>query len=106
MLEDQGYIRPEESEGRKVYRITPEGEAFLDQDRDTVDEILDRVRDTVRSAFGGALGSINESFARLARQVYREAWRREADDPVARRMVEILDRAAEEIRGLRPEPAS
>jgi DNA-binding PadR family transcriptional regulator len=30
MLEDQGYVRIVEEGGKKIYHITPEGEAFLD----------------------------------------------------------------------------
>ncbi len=106
LLEDQGYVRAEEQEGKRVYHITPEGEAFLDEHRDTVEEILDRVRDTLRSVFGGSLGDLNEAFAGLAREVYREAWRRGADEATAPRIVEILKRAAAEIRALRERPAA
>ncbi len=106
LLEDQGYVRAEEQEGKRVYHITAEGEAFLDEHRDTVEEILDRVRDTLRSVFGGSLGDLNEAFAGLAREVYREAWRRGADEATAPRIVEILKRAAAEIRALRERPAA
>ena len=43
-LDDMGYaaIEPEES-GRKLYRITPEGEAFLAANRAAVDELLARM---------------------------------------------------------------
>jgi DNA-binding PadR family transcriptional regulator len=44
-LDDMGYaaIEAEES-GRKLYRITPEGEAFLVANRETADALLARVR--------------------------------------------------------------
>lgn len=105
MLEDQGYVRAVEEEGKRVYHITPEGEAFLHEHRDTVDDILGRVRDTLRQVMGGAMGDVNESFARLAGLIYKEAWRRGPDDPLTRRIVEILDQAAAEVRGLRDQPA-
>lgn len=104
MLEDQGYVRVVEEEGKRVFHITPEGEAFLDEHRDTVDDILDRVRDTLRQVLGGVRGELNESFARLAGLAYREAWRRGPEDPLTRRIIEILNRATEEIRGLRDQP--
>jgi len=44
LLEDQGYVRAVETEGKKVYHITPEGEAFLEEHRDVIDDILGRVR--------------------------------------------------------------
>jgi DNA-binding PadR family transcriptional regulator len=104
LLEDQGYVRAVEAEGKRVYHITPEGEAFLDQHRDTVDDILGRVRDTLREVLGGTMGDLNEAFARLAALVYREAWRRGPRDPLTAKMVQILERAMEEIRGLREQP--
>ena len=40
-----GEVRMVETEGKKVYHITPEGERYLEQHRDLLDEILDRVRE-------------------------------------------------------------
>jgi DNA-binding PadR family transcriptional regulator len=42
-LEDMGYAAVEADAGRKSYRITPEGEAFLTANRAAVDEALSRV---------------------------------------------------------------
>ena len=53
LLEDQGYVRIVEEEGKKVYHITPEGEAFLEEHRDVLDDIIDRVRDVVRDGVTG-----------------------------------------------------
>lgn len=106
LLEDQGYIRAVESEGKKTFQITPEGEAFLNQHKDTIDDIFDRVRETVRDFAGGAMGELSQAVARLAGLAYREAWRHGPNDPQTRRIVEILTRAAEEVRGLRDQPAA
>ena len=97
MLEDQGYVRSSESSGKKVYEITPEGERYLEEHRDLLDEIVDRVRDTVRDFTGGAIGELQGEFARLARSTFKNAWRRGPDDPAVRRVAEILKRAADEI---------
>lgn len=104
-LADQGLVRVVETEGRKTYHITPEGEAFLDSHRDTIDEIFDRVRETVRDFTGGAMGELSQAFTRLAAVAWRDAWRLGPGDPRIRRIVEILDRAAEEIKNLRDQPA-
>lgn len=106
MLEDQGLIRAMEAEGKKVYQITPEGEAFLDEHHDTIEGIFDRVRDTVRDFAGGAMADLSQAVARLATLSYKEAWRYGPNDPATRRIVEILERAATEIRGLRDQPAA
>jgi DNA-binding PadR family transcriptional regulator len=97
LLEDQGLVRVNETAGKKVYHITPEGEEFLEEHRDVVDEILDRVREAVDSLAGGVLGDLNEVFAGMAGNAYRQAWRGRAGDASTQRIVEILRRAAQEI---------
>jgi DNA-binding PadR family transcriptional regulator len=97
LLEDQGLVRGVETEGRRVYHITPEGQAFLDEHRDVIDDIIDRVRNTLRDVAGGQMGELNAAFARLAAGTYKQAWRRGPDHPAIRRVVEILRRAADEI---------
>ena len=97
LLEDQGLVRARESDGRRVYSITPEGDRYLDERRDDLEQILDRVRETVRDFAGGAMGDLNRAFGDLAARTYREAFRRGASDPALPRIVEILRRAAEEI---------
>ena len=105
LLEDQGYVRAVDTEGKKVYHITPVGEAFLEQHRDVLDEILERVGGAVRGFAGGAMGELSEAFARLARLSFGEAWRANPGDPRVRKIVEILKRAAEEIEAARAHPA-
>ena len=45
LLEDLGYVRPLEQDGKKVYTITDEGKKFLHEREDTVDKIRDHMRD-------------------------------------------------------------
>ena len=97
MLEDQGLVRAEESDGKRIYHITPAGEALLEERRDQLDEIIDRVKETVRDFAGGAMGDLNRAFGQLASRTFREAFRRGPGDPAVRRVAEILKRAAEEI---------
>ena len=97
LLEDQDLVRVVETDGKKVYHITPQGERFLDDHRHTVDDIFERLRDTVRDFAGGARGDLNSAFARLARTTYKGAWRSGPGHPAIRRATEILDRAAAEI---------
>jgi DNA-binding PadR family transcriptional regulator len=98
MLEDLGYVRgTADAAGKKVYEITPEGERSLEEHRDLLDEIVDRVRETVRDFTGGAIGELQGEFARVARTTFRHAWRRGPDDPAVKRVADILKRAADEI---------
>jgi DNA-binding PadR family transcriptional regulator len=97
LLEDQGYVRAVDTEGRKVYHITPEGERFLEEHRDVIEDIFDRVRDTLRDVAGGSMGELHSAFAHLAAVTYRRAWRSGPENPSILRVVEILRRTAEEI---------
>jgi DNA-binding PadR family transcriptional regulator len=97
LLEDEGYIKAVDTEGKKVYHVTPEGERYLEEHRDLLDEILDRVRETVRDFTGGGLGEVQGAFAHLAATTFKKAWRRGPDDPALKRVAEILRKAGEEI---------
>jgi DNA-binding PadR family transcriptional regulator len=97
LLEDEGYVRAVDLDGKKVYHITAEGEAYLEEHRDLLDEILDRVRETVRDLTGGATGDLHQAFAGLAGATFKTAWRRGPDDPALQRVAEILRKAAADI---------
>jgi len=97
LLEDQGFVRGVETDGRKVYHITPEGERFLEENRGTLDDIFERLRDTVRDYAGGAMGDLNSAFAHLAKTTYKRAWRGGPGHPAIKRITEILNRAAAEV---------
>lgn len=97
LLEDQGYVRVVEEDSKKVYHITPAGEAFLAQNRDAIDDIFERVRDTVRDYAGGPMGELHQAFARVATQTYKRAWRFGPGHPAVPRIVEILKRTADAI---------
>ena len=104
LLEDQGFVRAVETEGKKVYHITPEGEAFLREHRQFTDDIFDRVRDMVGGFAAGGMGELNAAFARLARQTYGNAWRLGPDSPVLTRMAEVLKKAAADIEEIGHRP--
>ena len=97
LLEDQGYVRVVEESGKKVYHITPEGEKFLEENKDAVEDIFDRVRDTVRDFAGGPMGELHQAFARVASVTYKRAWRWGGSHPAVPRIVEILKRTADDI---------
>src|SRR6476661_11028341 len=59
LLEDQALVRGVETDGRRVYHITSQGEAFLDENRDVIDDMMDRVRDTLRDVAGGQMGELH-----------------------------------------------
>lgn len=100
LLEDEGYVRAVETDGKKVYHVTPEGEHYLEEHRDLLDEIIDRVKETVRDFTGGGIGEVQSAFAHLAGTTFKRAWRRGPDDPALHRVAEILRRAADEIEAV------
>ncbi|HET9605125.1 MAG TPA: PadR family transcriptional regulator [Gemmatimonadales bacterium] len=97
MLEDEGFVRVEEVDGKKVYHVTPEGEAYLVENRDLIDEIVERVKETVRDVAGGAMGDLHRTFGRLAKTTFGTAWRRGPDDPALAKVAEILKQAAKDV---------
>jgi len=98
-LEDEGLVVAREVEGKKVYEITDTGRAFLEEHRDMVDDIFDRVREAVDRALGGAMGDVNRSLGRLVKVVYRTGWKA-SDEATRQRLVAILDRVVGEVEAL------
>ena len=98
-LEDEGLVRAKDVEGKKVYEITDLGLKFLEEHRDVVDDIFDRVKDAVDEVLGGGMGDLNRAMGTLMRSAYRMGWRSK-DDAVRQKISDILKRAALEIDGL------
>jgi DNA-binding PadR family transcriptional regulator len=105
MLQDQGYVDSAEEDGKRVYRITEAGLAFLDRNSDRVDDVFDRVSDFAERFTGGDMGDVTRSFMRLAQAAFDEATRHSGDSAAMARLKEILERAARDIRtaGTRPD---
>lgn len=97
LLEDEGYVRVVDTDGKKVYHVTPEGAKYLEEHRGVLDEIFDRVRETVREFTGGSSGDMHQAFAHLAAVTFKRAWRRGPEDPALARAAEILRKAAADI---------
>lgn len=98
LLEDMGYATARTEEGnRKVYEITDEGRKYLEENRDTVDDIFGRVDELAGLFFGPAMGSIGRAFGHLSRATFRAAVRHQGDEQWMRRIQEALERAAREI---------
>jgi DNA-binding PadR family transcriptional regulator len=106
-LEEVGHARVEQDAARKLYSITAQGEAHLAENRTTADAILEAL-----SRIGGRMDEVREAFAGVgdldadaadelhhARHALKHALRskRGSDADEARRIANILDRAAAEI---------
>jgi DNA-binding PadR family transcriptional regulator len=106
MLEDQGYVVCDEQEGKKVYSITDEGRAFLEENGDLVDDILERVSDFTDRFFRTEMRDLSRSFRRLAQITFERGVRWSETPEELERIKEILDRAIREIEEKRPGAAT
>lgn len=98
MLEEMGYARVETQDGetRKLYRVTPEGAAYLEKNRDAVDALMSRMQVTASAmARMAAPNAIREAMHTLrhALSMHGAGWT--ADE--ARRVRAIIEKAAAEI---------
>lgn len=106
-LEEVGHASVAQDGGRKLYSITPQGEAFLAEQRGTADAILQalsrigRRMDEVREAFAGVSDLDADASDEMHRARYnlKRALRSKqgSDSAEARRIAGILERAAAEI---------
>jgi DNA-binding PadR family transcriptional regulator len=106
-LNEIGYASVEQQGTRKLYNITPEGQAHLAANRAAADTILETLKriggrmDQVREAFAGVgdadFGASDE--LHRARHQFRHALRAKhgAGPAEAKRIAQILDRATAEI---------
>lgn len=98
-LEDEGLVVGRDVEGKKVYEITDAGRAFLEEHRDVVDDIFDRVREALERTVGGSMADVNRAMKDLMKSVYRTGWRT-ADDATRRRLAEIVRTAVNQVESL------
>ena len=98
-LEDEGLVVARDVDGKKVYEITDTGRAFLDENKDTVEDIFDRVRETVERTVGGSMVEVNRALGQLVKTVYRTGWKADNDE-ARKRLAEVLAKAATEIEEL------
>jgi DNA-binding PadR family transcriptional regulator len=111
-LEEAGYVTAQADGAKKLYTITDEGRAYLDENRDFVDAVLERLGKLgnklarMRRRFGrdeeddDRRGRGLPSLVRAALENLREVAgeRLESDADAEAKLVEILARAAQEMK--------
>jgi DNA-binding PadR family transcriptional regulator len=110
-LEEAGYVTGQTEGAKKLYTITDEGRAHLDENRDFVDAVLERIAAIgnklarVRRRFGGddeeersglRLPPLVRAALENLREVAGERLANDADTEA--KLVEILARAAQELK--------
>ncbi len=102
MLQDMGHISETDAGGaRKVFAITPEGEAYLAERREEVEGLLARLEgigDHKRKA-GGA--PIKRAVKNLLTALWHRATREDSDEETMHGIADILDEAAQKIERLK-----
>ncbi len=98
-LEDEGLVVAREVGGKKVYEITDTGRTFLDEHKDIVEDIFDRVTETVERTVGGSMVEVNRALGQLVKAVYRTGWKAETDE-ARKHVAEALAKATAEIDAL------
>lgn len=97
MLEDEGLLRSREEDGKKIYTITPEGQAYLEEHGDIVDRIFRRLGTFADGFFGKDTRELTASFSRLAQTCFEGTFSGRLDREAIQRMTEILDQARGEV---------
>ncbi|MFT3792966.1 MAG: PadR family transcriptional regulator [Rudaea sp.] len=110
-LEEVGYANVAAEGAKKLYSITDPGRQYLDDNRESADAMLDQL-----ARIGAKMGRVREIFSAHDDEdprggIWRDAWlarrelkaalrdKRHAGAKEARRIAEILKRAAAEVRG-------
>jgi DNA-binding PadR family transcriptional regulator len=105
MLEDQGFVTSSETDGKKVYSITQAGTEHLEENRDLLDQISDRVSDFTSGIFRDDMRDLGRTFSKFTQTAFERAVKFPGDPDVVRQIKEIIERARHELEGVRPKQA-
>jgi DNA-binding PadR family transcriptional regulator len=98
LLEELGYIRPDNVEGpRKQFVVTEEGTAFLAANQAVVDQIFARMAEVGQAYAGGPAPEIRRAMRNLEAALTIRLGRGPLSGDQIRAVTTVLDRAASEI---------
>jgi DNA-binding PadR family transcriptional regulator len=97
LLQDQEYVTSEERDGKRIYSITETGRAFLEENRDRVEDVIDRVSAFTRRFTGPDMRDLTRTFVRFAQVSFEEALKKLGDSDALDGLREILERATREM---------
>jgi DNA-binding PadR family transcriptional regulator len=97
MLEDLGWVVSTPQDGRKEYRISSEGEARLEEQRAVVERVLAHLAHVRDRAHGRRVPEVMRATENLKMALKMRLGGDAPDPALARRIAEIIDRAAVEI---------
>ncbi len=97
LLEDQGHVTARDQAGRKIYSITEDARSYLDENREHVEHIFERVSKFSDRIFGRDMSELSRKFSRLARTTFQGAVSWIDDEQLFGDMKGVLDRAAKDM---------
>ena len=97
LLEDQGHVTARDQAGRKIYAITEDGRSYLDENREHVEHIFERVSKFSDRIFGRDMSELSRKFSRLARTTFQGAVSWIDDEQLFGDMKGVLDRAVKDM---------
>jgi DNA-binding PadR family transcriptional regulator len=105
-LEDEGLIRSDSSEGKRVYRITDAGTEEIRREDETIRRIWWRARRWAgwRNAFDPDAAEIRGPAERLVKAAFRAVAGETASQERIARVREVLERALRDLDAMRDKP--
>ncbi|MDD5399030.1 MAG: PadR family transcriptional regulator [Dehalococcoidia bacterium] len=98
LLEDMGYVKSSEQDGKRVYTITDSGKEFLKEKGETMDKIRAHMHEWCKGGSHQEMHEIMREMGHLGRSIMRKA--RRMDEEKLSRIREIINRAEREIEAL------
>ena len=100
LLEDLGYVRSDQQNGKKVYSITDEGRKFLEENRQSVDDIWGRAGEGWDPELAAEMREIGREVKGIGRMFGSEMRAGRIDREKLRRIREVVVHAAREIEAI------
>jgi DNA-binding PadR family transcriptional regulator len=100
MLADMGHVSIASDGNKKLHSITPEGQAFLDENRQMVEALMARLGEGGGEGRGRGRDDLRAVMHELKEAVVERARDRDAPEGRRAQIAAILRRAGEEIRQL------
>ncbi len=99
LLEELAQVEATQEGGRRVFRLTRQGQEELNRRHKEVEEIFQRVDKAAHQLSAGSLGELREAFHALAKAVFQGTWFSPSARAV-REVAQLLNRTAEEVEKL------
>ena len=97
LMEDLGYVKSSEQDGKKVYTITEEGKKFLQEREETVEKIKKHMHGWWGHArMGGELKDTMQDLGEIRRSIINAV--RQGDPEKLRQIKEIISKARSDIQ--------